>query len=103
MAEYSIDDMVVAYEAGNSLGSIGRVFGISASVVRKALVSRGVTIRQCGKPRRNEARDAEIERRFRSGFHQRTIAQSFDISAVRVHKILKKRGCLPHLSGGEDA
>lgn len=43
--DVSTDDLVVAYESGETLAAIGRRFGINAETVRLRLIKRGVELR----------------------------------------------------------
>lgn len=78
-------EMVTRYEAGESLGALGRAFGCEAANVRYVLKRRGVTIRPPGREKPSPETLALVRERREAGASHLEIANEL---GVRKHTVL---------------
>lgn len=93
-AQFDINEMVAAYEAGGTLKEIGQQYSVSSEAVRQRLLAAGVETRSISRAKeiKRAQRDAEIIQLYRSGETIPQIAERFGIGPGAIKQRLVNAG-----------
>lgn len=88
------DEIIAAYENGESIDSLAGRFGCSNTPIRSFLVDNGVAFRPAVRPRVLASCASEVIEMYRVGKSTRQIARTFKVDRNTVSSFLSERGVL---------